>query len=409
MDDNNFNNEGKNSVEGKESTEWHSPMKRSSQGVYYEKNKSKRRFISYFIVALIAALIGGLISSYIAPQYLYGNIIPVPKGNTGGENIDTNRITIEPQEDITTVSAVAEKAMDSVVGITTITTQQDFFGARVPSEGLGSGVIVNSNGYILTNSHVIGDGDVDRITVQFADGTKDEAEVLWNESALDLAVIKVNQSNLPAAELGDSDKLIVGEPAIAIGNPLGLQFQRTVTSGVISGLDRTISSEDVVMENLIQTDASINPGNSGGALLDREGKVIGINTAKITSAEGLGFSIPINIVKPIIEQIISDGEVNIAYIGVSGMDVTKYEKALGMNIDAEEGFIIIEIVAGSPAADAGIRANDILTKIGDTKVTSFNTLRKALYKYKPGDTEEITLIRNGETMQVDITFESASK
>lgn len=408
--DNNFNNEGEEKTNSKENTEWHSPMKKSPQSLHHEKKKEKRGFKSYFIVALVAALIGGLMASYIAPQYLYGNIIPIPEDNNNGENINANNITIETQEDMTTVSAVAKKAMSSVVGITTVTTQQHpLFGTRVPSEGVGSGVIVDSDGYILTNSHVIDDGNADSITVQFADGTKKEAEVLWSESALDLAVIKVNQSNLPAAELGNSDNLIVGEPAIAIGNPLGLQFQRTVTSGVISGLDRTISSENIVMEDLIQTDASINPGNSGGALLNKEGKVIGINTAKITSAEGLGFSIPINIARPIVEQIISGGEVNMAFMGVSGMDVTNYEKALGIDITTEEGFIIIEVSSGSPASVAGLRANDILTKIGDTSVTNFNTLRKALYNYEPGDTEKITLIRDGKTIQLDITFQAASE
>ncbi|MBS4538508.1 trypsin-like peptidase domain-containing protein [Clostridium sp. D2Q-11] len=393
-------------IENNENKQWHSPAPNTKAPVYREKEKPKRGFISYFIVALVAALIGGLISAYIAPQYLYGNIIPIP--NNGG-NVNPQNITINSQEDMNIVSAVAEKSMNSVVGITTMTTQQNFFGNNVPLEGVGSGVIIESNGYILTNSHVIDNGQADEITVQFADGSKSIAEVLWNESALDLAIIKVNDTNLPVAELGDSDDLIVGEPAIAIGNPLGLQFQRTVTSGVISGLDRTIASENVMMENLIQTDASINPGNSGGALLNKEGKVIGINTAKITSAEGLGFSVPINIAKPVIEQIISEGEFNMAFMGVSGIEVSKYEKALGVDIEAEEGFIIIEVVPGSPAAVGGIQQNDIITKIGDKEVTNYTTLRKALYNHKPGDTTEITIIRNGENKKLDITFKETPK
>lgn len=404
-----YTNEEYNNEIKEEKRQWHSPMgpTKEKQVVYKEK-KSKGGFFSYMLVALVASLIGGFVVAYVAPTYLYGNIIPYPETNDDNTNKTGNEtIKINTKDDINTVSAVAKKAMDSVVGITTTTTQQNFFGNEVPLQGVGSGVIVDSNGYILTNSHVIDGGNADKITVQFADGSKTNANVLWQDSTLDLAIIKVNETNLPAAELGNSDDLIVGEQAIAIGNPLGLQFQRTVTSGVISGLDRTISSENVMMENLIQTDASINPGNSGGALLNSEGKVIGINTAKIQSAEGLGFSVPINIAKPIIEQVLSDGEFKMAFIGINGLEVDKYEKALGLDIQAEKGFVVIEVVPNSPASKSGLQQNDVLTKIGDTEITGFSTLRKALYNYKPGDSAEMEIIRNGKTEKINIKFDKA--
>ncbi len=370
--------------------------------VRYHKPRKRSRF-SYFLVALVAALIGGLISAYIAPVYLYGKILPIPE--IYKQNISQGQqINITPNDNITNVTAVAEKTMKSVVGITTVETKVDFFRGPMQMQGVGSGVIVDSDGYILTNSHVIGDGKADKITVQFEDGTKKEAKVLWYETALDLAVIKVEAINLPVAEFGDSDDIKVGELAIAIGNPLGLQFQRTVTSGIISGLNRTIKDQNIDMQDLIQTDASINPGNSGGPLLNAKGEVIGINTAKITSAEGLGFSIPINVAKPIVSEVIEKGTIKTVYIGISAYDVDKYQKALNIDLSVDTGVIVIETVAGSPANRAGIRPGDIVLKIDGNDVVDMNNLRKILYKYKSGDKAKVTLLRDGEEKIINIVF-----
>lgn len=381
---------------------------------YYVKgpitpNKTYRRrrgVFSYFIVALIAALIGGIISSYVAPAYLYGKYLPIPE--VYKRNITENaEIKITPKDDITTVTAVAKKAMKSVVGITTIQTVDYFFWGPRQQQGVGSGVIVDSNGYILTNSHVIADGKADKITVLFKNGDKKEGKVLWYEKALDLAIVKVDATNLPAADLGDSDKLQVGELAVAIGNPLGLEFQRTVTSGIISGLNRSIRvDENNVIENLIQTDASINPGNSGGPLLNSRGEVIGINTAKIQSAEGLGFAIPINTAKPIIEQVIKEGKFKTVFMGISGVEVEKYEKALGVDLKANDGVIVIEVASKSPAYKAGIRPGDVILKVDGENVISMNHLRRILYRYKPGDKANIEIMRNGETINLELTFET---
>ena len=196
----------------------------------YNRPPKKRGTLSYIVVSLISAIIGGIISSYIAPAYLYGKYLPMPNfyGGQGGNRV-VNEITIIPDEDINTVSAVAKKAMGSVVGITTVVVTRDWFWER-EQEGVGSGVIVDPNGYILTNSHVIGDGKARSINVLFENGDTARGEVLWYDSLLDLAIVKAEGRNLQAAELGDSDALEVGELAIAIGNPLGLDFQRSVTS-----------------------------------------------------------------------------------------------------------------------------------------------------------------------------------
>jgi serine protease Do len=315
-----------------------------------------------------------------------------------------NTITINPTEDINVVAAVAVKSVSSVVGITTVKIQRDFFWSR-PVEGVGSGVIVNSDGYILTNSHVIGDGNAKEIHVLFEDGEKMEARVLWYDATLDLAVVKVNKKNLPVAELGDSDEVYVGQIAVAIGNPLGLDFQRTVTSGIISGLNRSIQvSQFSIMEGLIQTDASINPGNSGGPLLNGVGKVIGINTAKIQTGEGLGFSIPINLVKPVIDEIVNDGSFNNVYIGFTGSEVQVYELQMNVDLPAKEGVVIIELLPNSPAVEANLRPLDVITNVDDAAVTNMTNLRKILYNYRIGQKAILTINREGEILKIPVKF-----
>lgn len=369
----------------------------------YSRPPKKRGIFSYFLVALIAGIIGGLISSYVAPTYLYGKWLPTPEIYNSQPAL-VNTITINPIDDINVVAAVAAKAVSSVVGITTVQIQRDFFWSR-PVEGVGSGVIVSSDGYILTNSHVIGDGNAKEINVLFESGEKIEGRVLWYDSTLDLAVVKVNKNNLPLAELGDSDEIYVGQIAVAIGNPLGLDFQRTVTSGIISGLNRSIQVSRLnVMEGLIQTDASINPGNSGGPLLNGEGKVIGINTAKIQTGEGLGFSIPINLVKPVIDEIINDGSFRNVYIGFTGSEVKVYEIQMSVDLPAEEGIVIIELLPDSPAVEAGLRPLDVIIKVDDEKVTNMSNLRKTLYNYRIGQKAILTINRNGEIIKVPIKF-----
>lgn len=368
----------------------------------YKKEKKKRGgFFSYIAVALIAAIIGGVLSPFIGSK-LYGNILPYPENN----HYVASPVVINPEDDYTTVSAVAKKATGSVVGITTIEeVQQNFWFAPQMVEGVGTGVIVDSNGYILTNSHVVRDGQAQAIHVLLENGEKVEAKLLWNEPEIDLAMVKIDKTGLSVAELGDSDSLVVGEPAIAIGNPLGLDFQRSVTSGVISGLNRSVQiSENVIIQDLIQTDASINRGNSGGPLLNDKGEVIGINTAKVPSAEGLGFSIPINEAKVIIEQVIENGGFETVFLGISGVSVADYEDRLGVEVDAESGVILVQVSAGTPADKAGLLNGDVVTKIDDTEIDSMMKLKKSLYRYRKGDKAKLSIIRNNKEQKIEVEF-----
>lgn len=366
-----------------------------NENKYKKKEPKRKRLLPYIAVALVASLIGGIISPFIVLDYMND------KGLIGKETTPT--ITIENSENLSAVSAVAHNAMSSVVGITTVSVVQFGF-LQQEVDGVGSGVIIDRNGYILTNAHVIDNGDAKDIKVLFSDGEEKPAKVLWYDALLDLAVVKVDATGLPVAKLGDSDNLIIGETVIAIGNPLGLEFQSTVTSGIISGLHRSINVDGNVIEDLIQTDASINPGNSGGPLLNSKGEVIGINTAKITSAEGLGFSIPINTVKPIIEQVIKNGSYKTVFIGITGYEVPYYERRLGIDLGVDEGIVIIAVEPGSPADNAGIMAGDIITKIDDKKIESMSQLKKSLYNYKKGDKAKLTIIRKGKEQVIEIEF-----
>lgn len=366
----------------------------------FRRRSRKGNGLAYFAVGLIGAMIGGFIVAAIAPAYLYGKYIPVPNSNAGNA---AQQIVIKPTENITVAGAVAKKVMPTVVGISTVTVQRDlFFGTRY-AEGVGSGVIVDPRGYILTNSHVVGDKR-SRLTVYLADGRELEGSVLWQDAGLDLAVVKVEATNLTAAELGDSDSLGVGETAIAIGNPLGLRYERTVTQGIVSGLNRSIMvDQSTIMEDLIQTDAAINPGNSGGPLINSKGQIIGINTVK-ASAEGLGFAIPINVTKPVIKHFVEDGVFNPPYLGIYTLDreiIGYYET----DIVIESGLYIHDVIKGSAAESAGLREGDIITHIDNTEVNTMLKLRSVLYNKKPGDTVNIKYQRNGKVYETEAVLQ----
>lgn len=366
---------------------------------FNNRGVKKRGYPSYILVALISAVIGGILASVIVPRFTgSGNDNSSYEGN--GQEIN-----ITPKDDITSVEAVAKKSMKSVVGITTIDTVENFMQQQTQVQGVGSGIIVDSNGYILTNSHVVDYGNAKDITVRFENGDKKPARVLWSERVLDLAIVKVDGSNYPAADIGNSDKLDIGELAVAIGNPLGLDFERTVTSGIISGLNRTIQVDQYnKVENLIQTNAAINSGNSGGPLLNNKGEVIGINTLKLKAGEGLGFAIPINIVKPIIDQVIKNGKYTSVYIGIASQSVARY-KLEGIDVGVDSGIVIAEVEPGSPAADAGLKKTDIVVSIQGKKIDSPEGLKKEMYKYKPGDKVKLGVVREGKKVDIELTLE----
>ena len=357
-----------------------------------------------FSLLLTAVLLGSLISLAVVyaalPELMrLRGVLPVAGSNQPP-------IVIQPSDNLSVYSAVAEKAMPSVVGITTVQTRQSFFSGTHRAEGVGTGVIVDARGYILTNSHVISDGQAEEVRVLLHDGSDHLAEILWYEPAMDLAVIKIEDAiDLIAAELGDSDSLIVGEIVVAIGNPLGLNFERTLTQGVVSGLNRSIAiSQNQMIDNLIQTDASINPGNSGGPLLNAQGQVIGINTAKIQTGEGLGFSIPINTAKPIVDQFIERGEFRRVYLGIRGFNAENFEGATGVPLSVDKGVYIVEVVPDSAAEMADLRPGDVVIGLGTETVETMGDLIRELYKYRPGDETTVTYLRNTREETISITL-----
>ncbi|MBS6256513.1 MULTISPECIES: S1C family serine protease [Megasphaera] len=305
----------------------------------------------------------------------------------------------------TAVVQAAKKVSPAVVGITTKVYNRDMFNRKVlVGEGVGSGVIFDKAGYIVTNNHVVGTAKT--VIVSLADGQSTEGTVVGRDARTDLAVVKINMDNLPVAEFGDSDSLQVGEPAIAIGNPLGLEFQGTVTVGVISSLNRTIGAEGQSMK-LIQTDAAINPGNSGGALVDADGKVIGINSAKISQegVEGLGFAIPINAARPILQDLITNGKVVRPYLGLYGLD-QQMAARFGMQLNAQ-GIYVYRVVPGGPLDQAGLQHGDVIVKLDGTDVKDFASLQSVMDKHKVGDSVTVDYTRNGMNREATIVLQES--
>lgn len=371
-----------------------------------KKSRKKGGFMKFVSIVLIVMISGiaGFVGGIAAVQY--GADIYLPAGQS-------NEITINPADNINTGEAVAAKVIPSVVGISTTTEviRQNIFGMQQGQlvQGVGTGFIVHEDGYILTNSHVVDDGSAKTITVQLTDGREMTGDVLWSDATLDLAMVKINATNLVAAELGDSDEVNIGAYAVAIGNPLGLIFDRSVTQGVISGLNRTITvgngPKSTTMEGLIQTDASINSGNSGGPLLNSAGLVIGINSAKAASGEGLGFAIPINTAKPIIEEIMKTGTFRKAYIGVSVEDVELYLQYYpDDDLGTKTGAFVSRVFEASPAALAGLKEHDVITAVGNMDVKNKEQLTKNLFSYKPGDEVTIQVYRDKKPVEISLTL-----
>ena len=346
------------------------------------------------VVAVISSILGSSLTLFAL------------KDKIGSTSQSSNIIVNEDSKSQNVYQAVAKKATPSVVGITTTSVSQDnMFAIPQETQGVGTGIIVDSNGYILTNSHVVSDGDATKVNVLFSDGSDIDGKVIWYDSQMDLAMVKVDKTGLTAADLGDSDDVAVGDISIAIGNPLGLDLQKSVTQGIISGLDRTIStSQSTNMTGLIQTDASINSGNSGGPLLNEKGQEIGINTAKASQGEGLGFAIPINTAKNIINKVIKDGNYEKVTLGIKGTDLQTYEQAVGQDLTGDEGVYVVEVTSGSAAEKGKMASGDIIIKVGDTEITSMNDLNKALYGYSSGDKAEVTVLRNGREQKLTVTF-----
>ena len=372
----------------------------------FEKRKKANRFKS-FSKFLLAIILASAISISGTSFYLKSNSGKSLLNNSSNDK-EATATTINPSEKPNVEKAVAQKSMQSVVGITTVGVSEDMFSTQKQTKGLGSGVIVSKDGYILTNNHVVDPSKTKSVTVILSDGTKREAKVLWSDKTLDLAVIKIDPSglNLKPVEFGDSSQVSIGDKAIAIGNPLGINLKSTLTSGYISGKDRVITLQDgSTMEGLFQTDAAINPGNSGGGLFNDKGQLIGINTAKAGNSDGIGFAIPSNLAKPILEQIIKNGKFESVTLGIKGIDVSRYNVLGQTKLPVDSGVYIHEVLSGSPAESAGLKPKDIITKVGDTKVTSNSSLKAALLNYKIGDKVKLEVYRDGKATTIEVKFE----
>ena len=359
-------------------------------------NNSKGRFDKRLAVILLAAILIGGVSGYKLNTHMH------PAGDGQGTYTWSNDSSAPvdstlPASRNTAVVETAKRVGPAVVGITSEVYDRDIFNRNVEvGQNVGSGVIFDKKGYIVTNNHVVGNNR--QVNVALSDGQVVTGKVIGTDSVTDLAVVKIPGSDkLPVAEFGNSDSLQPGETAVAIGNPLGLEFRGTVTVGVISALNRTL--DDVEQQiKLIQTDAAINPGNSGGALCTADGKVIGINSAKIAKAgvEGMGFAIPINQVKVIVSQLISNGHVTRPYLGLYGIDKTLAARN-GISWDHNGGIYVYKIADGSPLDGSDIVRGDYIMQINGKATNSLSELRNVMMHYKPGDKVTITYEHSGHT------------
>lgn len=311
-----------------------------------------------------------------------------------------------------TAVGVANKVLPSIVGIKVQYSVNSFFNRASTAEAEGSGVIISEDGYILTNNHVVTTSDsssyyqvseANKITVTlYNDSTEYEAKIVGTDSQTDLAVIKIEKTGLTKATLGDSDSLKVGETAFAIGNPLGMQS--TVTSGIISAVNREVKDSDGQTYTLIQTDAAINSGNSGGALVNAAGEVVGINSMKLngTGIEGIGFAIPINSTKSITEELISNGKVKRPYIGISGRDVSAQTARINNIV---EGVYVVSIEEFSCAEKAGLKVGDIIIEADGTSIKTMEELNKIKNTHSIGDNMKIKVNRAGNEIELTLTLQ----
>lgn len=363
------------------------------ESVGKKKGKKKKHLVTAVIAAcMILSITGGYIGGRLSSPSGLQSQSAGTESSLNNSLLDTAAKNLSEGIDLT-LPQIAELTMQSVVEITTETVQSDYRMKQFVSQGAGSGVILSADGYIVTNYHVI--EGASKITVRLKNGKSYDGAVVGSDKKTDIAVIKINAEKLQPAVLGDSSKLTVGELAVAVGNPLG-ELGGTVTDGIISALDRTITIEGKSM-TLLQTNAAINPGNSGGGLFNSKGQLIGIVNSKSSGSgiEGLGFAIPINSVKDIISQIISQGYVEGRIdLGMELVEILNNQTALSYGV-WEQGLYIETVVSGSKAQQAGLRNGDRILSIEGTDVLSSADFQKVLENYKVGDTVQLVISRGG--------------
>ncbi|MFT8315845.1 MAG: trypsin-like peptidase domain-containing protein [Clostridium sp.] len=375
-----------------------------------KNNKGKgKKIASYVAVGLICTILGGaasgIASLYVLPKTSFFKSSPLYENLSQQASSNNSNYKASPVVATSgglTIAEIAKKVSPAVVGVSTkstVSSSSNFFGGSQEEDGMGSGIIFNNDGYILTNYHVI--SGAQQITVILSNKKEVPAKVVNYDSAMDLAVIKLTGNvTLPGvAELGNSSSLQVGDQVVAIGNPLGKEFLGSVTSGIVSALNRQVQVDSSKTENFIQTDAAINPGNSGGPLVNSLGQVIGINSAKIgsTGVEGIGFAIPIDLVKPKISSLSKP----ILMLGITCSDISSSD---AQQNNVPQGVAVIQVNPSSPAEKAGLQANDIITKFDGKSIKTTDELNSIKASHKAGDKINIQVYRNGSTESLTLTL-----
>lgn len=354
--------------------------------------KRKKTNLKTFLIVSSALFVLYFIFSFVYITYIEKN-----ESNSPNYELQKMQSTVDTQtvDNIitksTSISNMIEIVSDSVVGISKLKNNNtSIFSANFSTElGIGTGIIVSENGYILSNSHVTGE-KYSSCYVTLENGNVYTANVVWSDSDLDLSICKINANGLTPVIFGDSSSIRVGQSVYAIGNPIGFEFRRTVTSGIISATNRTVhlqeEESESYMTDLIQTDATINPGNSGGPLLLADGTVIGINTVKISSAEGIGFAVPTNVIQPVINSFIASNSFDEAYIGISAYDANVIPYLSSTPRSFSSGIYVVQITSNSPAAFSDLQVGDIINSIDNNELSTMNDLKSYIYSKKPGDT-----------------------
>lgn len=360
----------------------------------------------------LITLLGIIILVTIATIILHNMYLEIePYQSSLEEQMQAERLSTtveEKKEESKKIVEVIEEVNESIVGISKIKSSgSSIFSENGISElGMGTGVILSEDGYILTNWHVAGE-KYSNCYITIENGKIYNGTVMWADSDLDLAIVKIAAKGLTPIKIGDSAQVQVAEAVYAVGNPIGFEFQKTVTSGIISAVDRTIKIEEEnklsYMEDLIQTDASINEGNSGGPLVNVNGEMIGITTIKIASVEGIGFAVPINTIKPIIQKFLQTGKFEEAFIGIYGFDreVIPY---LNGNIEFDSGIYVDEVSVSGPSYKSGLQEGDIITQIDQVTLNKMSEFRNYIYQKQPGDNVTLKVLRNRREIEINITL-----
>ncbi|MBI3462252.1 MAG: trypsin-like peptidase domain-containing protein [Planctomycetes bacterium] len=349
---------------------------------------------------------------YGLPEIVHRVTLAVERGRSEAAGIQLRQLG----ETSEAFRLVAKRVAPAVVNVSNLAVQEyavlrrDPFGRRyrdreygLSTQGTGSGIVVDPKGYVVTNNHVV--RGADRVQVRFSHGEELGARLVGSDPHTDLAVLKVEQSDLVAAEFGDSDELEVGDWVLAIGNPFGLE--QSVTAGIISAKGRSGIVEEVDIEDFLQTDAAINPGNSGGPLVNLKGQVVGVNSAILTESggyQGVGFAIPSNMARSVVESLIAEGKVTRGWLGIKGQPLTP-RIAQQKGLKTASGIMVMAVVPGSPAARAGLRIGDLIISMGGRKISRVDELRAQLATARVGSTVKVTFERDGTSREVEITIE----